>query len=231
MFKDGHGRYVLAPAGTAVVEQVLSVELLLDAALAPGGDYYLGFLSAMVSHRLTDESIWEVYAAVRPNRFVGGQRELAGRPLHLIRVVTERKWIGVEDVSVQGRMSYRRSTLERTLLDAVDRPDVCGGIELIVRAWERASREDRIDEDLLTSLALTIGGLVGYRAAYWLHRVGREDASEALIEGLGGPARSGSARLDPGSEFGDGDFPRDRRTGLRVNVPEHYIRGWLSYGK
>jgi len=230
MFRDGHGRYVLAPPGGEVIEQTVPPQVLIDAALAPHGDYYIGFMSAIVEHALTDESEYGFYAAVHEGRFVGHQ-EIAGRPLHLVRVTSGRKWVGIEQVRLHDRMSYRRSNLERTLLDAVDRPRLCGGMETIVRAWERASRLGRLDDEQMVDLATSIGGAVGLRAAFWLSRLDREASASAIIDRLGGPGTSGTLRLDPSNEYAPESSARDRATGVRVNVPEELIRGWISYAK
>ena len=53
LYRVRRGRYVVAPWATSDVDQAVPVELLVDLALREQGPYYLGFLSALIAHRLT----------------------------------------------------------------------------------------------------------------------------------------------------------------------------------
>ena len=231
LFRLGDGLYVTAPSGSTVPAQAASFELALDATLRRRTTYYLGFLSALIAHGLTDVSERTAYVAVDGNRISGEDLQIGGRPVHLVRIYSEKKWGGIEQVSLRGRSSYRRSDLEKTLLDCLDRPELCGGAEIWIRAWERALREARVNLDQLKSHALEVGGVIALRCAFWLYELDEARASDELLAQLRPRPRSGRFKLDSSDEFGAGEWSRDRRTGLLVNVPMDLARGWISYAK
>jgi predicted transcriptional regulator of viral defense system len=222
------GRYVVLPDGASNVEQAAAPALLLAAAFA-GLDYYLGYLSALVEHRLTDEASDAVYLAVKGST---GRKlvSLAGKPVRMTRIVSEEKWFGIERVRAQGSAFYCRSDLERTLLDTLDRPRLCGRTETWVRCWERAFAQERVDVAKLVDYAGGVGGAVAARCGFWLRELGRVRDARLLLRAIGAPL-TGRISLDASAPFGAGPWSRDRETGLIANMPEAAITGWLEYGK
>jgi predicted transcriptional regulator of viral defense system len=223
------GRYVVLPPGASNARQAAPSGVLLAAAFAGRDDsYYLGFLSAIVDHRLTDEHSKTIFVAVLDAN-LPRIRELGDMPVRMTRVTSDRKWFGIERVRASGRAFYRRSDLERTLLDTLDRPRLCGGPETWVRAWSRAFREDRIDVLKLVDHAERWGGSVALRCAFWLRDLGHAREARRLLRAVGAPL-AGRRLLDAGRSFGN-DGERDRETGLVVNMPEDVVSGWLAYEK
>lgn len=222
------GRYVALPPGQFGDLSQLPLGLLLAAAFAGSDDYYLGYLSALIEHRLTDEHSSDVYLAVFGTR--PRIKEIAGRPLHMTQLDSKRKHFGQERVRAMGRTFYFRSDLERTLLDTLDRPALCGGPETWVRAWARAFSSDALDHSRLVDCAERWGGTVAARCAFWLRELGEVRNARAVLHAVGAPL-SGPRLLDPARSFGEQDWSRDRETGLIVNLPPRAVTGWLSYGK
>lgn len=224
----GAGRYVALTPGGLSDPSELPVGLLLAAAFAGRGDWYLGYLSALIEHRLVDEHANDLYVAVfgTPPRI----KALAGRPVHLTRLKSARKHFGQERVRAVGRTFYLRSDLERTLLDTLDRPGLCGSPEARVRAWARAFASETLDRQRLVDYALEIGGTLAARCAFWMREVGDVRNSRLILRSIGAPL-TGPRLLDSEQSFGDGEWHRDRDTGLVVNLPPRAIDGWLTYGK
>jgi predicted transcriptional regulator of viral defense system len=146
------------------------------------------------------------------------------------RQPSDRRWFGREWVKGEAYSGYWRSDLERTLLDAADRPDLCAGNELVARAWERAVHEERLDTDRLVDYATRLGGVSALRAAFYGQRLDQHDLAQRILAAVP-RTRSSKARLDLTGAFGPSKWPRDRATGLQINIPEPRLRGWLSYGK
>lgn len=224
-----HGRYVVLPPGVTNAGQAVPTMLLLAAAFAGRNDYYLGYLSALVEHRLTDEQADAFYVAVF-SRDLPSISMVAGRPLRMTRILSTKKRFGIERIRAQGRAFYFRSDLERTLLDTLDRPKFCGQPDTWVRSWDRAFAQDRVDVSKLIDYASAWGGSVAARCAFWLRELGRTRESRLLLKSINAPL-TGRRELDSSRSFGDGDWHRDRETGLIMNIPEHAITGWLEYGK
>src|ERR1035437_7430893 len=235
--RGAHGAYVLLPAGgrrlprggAGRLRQAAARRTPLAAALENRWRYYLGFASAIVDHGLTDESPGDLYVGV------GGTQlpklgDLAGAPVHLTRVAYDNDdcsgWLGVERKRIRGQTFYARFGIERTLIDALDRPRLCVRPEMWVRAWERALREGGLDLPLLLDLARRRNRAVCARAALLLREAGRPREARLLID----RPLTGRVLFDV-SNTEAGKWPRDRDTGLLLNVPLQAIDAWLEYGK
>jgi predicted transcriptional regulator of viral defense system len=222
-------RWIILPAGASSIEQAAPPKVLLAAYFDGRVDWYLGYLSALIDHQLTDVDSETVYVGIRGRR-MDTQQRLGGRPLRIVHHTRDETWDGVERERAQGRVFSYRSDLERTLLDTLAQPRRCGPAEVWVRAWERAMREQQLDLGRLHDYAEQRSDVVQARLAYWLRETGHPRESRRVMRGLGGPL-AGSRPLDAAANFGDGPWRRDRDTGLLVNMPQAVIDGWLEYGK
>ncbi len=223
------GAYVLLPAGARSLRQAADRRALVAAALENRWSYYLGFASAIVDHGLTDESAGDLYVGIGGSR-LPKLEVLAGIPVHLTRVAYDSDegdgWLGVERKRIRGQTFYIRSGIERTLIDALDRPQLCVRPEMWVRAWERALREGDLDLPLLLDLARRRSRAVCARAALLLRESGRPREARLLIDRpISGRVLFDASNTEPGK------WPRDRDTGLLLNVPLRAIDAWLEYGK
>ena len=223
----GAGRYVVASWAGDSLSQAAPFNVLLDATLRSFGAYYLGFLSALVEHRLTDEDSWDVFVALRSDTtHRGTQLTVDGRPVHLTRISGERRWTGLERVRASQREYYCRSNLERTLVDTLYRPKLSGGIELTAGAWTRALARDEVDPARICEYARAISNSVERRAGFMLSRLGH---AHLAVEQLGHVrGQRNRVLLDAAGSFGDSDWTRDTEWGVTVNVPERHLAGWLA---
>jgi predicted transcriptional regulator of viral defense system len=222
----GGGRYVVASWAGDSLAQAAPFNVLLDAGLRSYGAYYLGFLSALIEHRLTDEDSWTVFVALRyDTTFRGVGLEIDGRPVKVTRIGGEQRWVGLERVRATRREHYWRSTIERTLVDTLYRPRLSGGIELAALAWPRARRQD-VDLTAVCTYARAIGEATARRTGLILTRLGHHDVAVEHLDDLRG--KRNQVLLDASREFGEGGWPRDAEWGVTVNVPEPSISGWLA---
>jgi len=127
----------------------------------------LSHLSALVFHDLTDE-LPKTITAVMPSTeradllppgtetldweslaLVTGKpvSHILDRPIHWTHTDPSR-YFGLQEYAPRG-YPVRVTTPERTLLDGLQRPELCGGGENALRAWVRA--RDLLDLDLLIS--------------------------------------------------------------------------------
>jgi predicted transcriptional regulator of viral defense system len=224
----GKHRWVVLPPGASSLEQAAPLKTLLAAKFDGRVEWYLGYLSALADHALTDIDPEDIYVGVRGVQIPNEQR-LGQRRIIVVHHRREDDWRGVERER-QGRIFTYRSDIERTLLDTLDQPRRCGPPEVWVRAWERAMREDRADPLRLTDYAEQRSGAVRARLAFWLRETGHVRPARRLVQALGGPL-TGRTLLDSSQAFGDGPWRRDRETGVVVNLPERALDGWLEYGK
>lgn len=223
----GGGRYVVSSWAGDGLAHAAPFNVLLDATLRPYGDYYLGFLSALIEHRLTDEDSWEVYVALREDTtFKGRQIVIDQRPVLVTRISGAQRWVGLEQVRATRRERYWRSTLERTLVDTLYRPKLSGEIELIAGAWARATRREDLELAALCRYARAVSIAVARRAGYMLSRLGHHDSAVEHFGELRGGRNQ--VLLDAAHSYGAGSWPRDSEWGVTINVPERSLTGWLA---
>jgi len=229
LFGAGRNRFVIAPPGTASIRQAAPPELLADLAFRPHGDYFVGFLSALIAHRFTDLHSEVTYVAmqqgVKPRKVPDGFK-VAELPKSAWPLAGEEE---IERVRIaDSKEFFHRSTIERTLVDTLLRPDLSGGFETVVAAWARARSRPEVRWHLVAEIAIRIGDAAMRRVFFMLRMLGFDNLVESWPMKIDG--RRSSPLLDRSREFEPtGERPRrDRETGVRVNVPPGYLRGWIQ---
>lgn len=220
------GRYVWAP-GARSIEQAVPPELIVDLAL--GGDYYVGLLSSLIAHRLTDLHSSTIYVAVPYGRRVRKDIPLAIKVVRLSGSTWPTDAGEVERFrAMEGTKEFAyRSAIERALVDGLVRPDLCAGLETVVTSWGRALRHS-IDWNRVAEIGRRVGPATARRTAYLLNQFGLEAQAEIALEGIA--VRGASTPLDrsDGFEMPEKDLERDQATGVVLNVPRDYVRGWVG---
>ena len=106
--------------------------------------YFFSFGTACTHHRLTEQSFSEVYITCRVRR---RPETIRGKRYVFVRLPGKR-WFGDEETRVLGQV-VRMATMERALLDALDRPRYAGGIgevsHIVGRGAERLSWDRLLD--------------------------------------------------------------------------------------
>ena len=156
----------------------------------------------------------------RAVRFVTPKRKQAMHPVllgvrfELVFIKPERMF-GAELLGEPG-LRLRVTDRERTVVDMLDRSDLCGGVPLVASALLGAWGE--LDLERLTShQELFGGGTVPRRLGYLAERLGLLPPDDPLLARWRGLIGSGYSLLERG---GAASGPFVRRWGLRDNVPE-----------
>jgi predicted transcriptional regulator of viral defense system len=196
----------------------------------------LSHFSALVFHGLTEEQPKGITATVSadvtgslypigtiPRDWEGIEQprgrtptHILGRPVTWIRVNPE-GFFGVQEYQPLG-YSMRYTTMERTLIDGLRNPAICGGIGNVLRAWVRA--QDMIDLDLLVHqverLNITV---MRQRIGYVLDQL---ELSHPGVEKWRTCApRGGSSRLVGSAPFSSS---YDERWNLSLNAPVNVLQ-------
>jgi hypothetical protein len=178
---------------------------------------------------LTDLHTSTLYAAIRQDNPTDRTSvSLAGFELKLVRLSSSR-WPSDERererVRVQSGLKefVWRSTLERTLVDCLLRPELCAGIE----SWARAE-EDRVDWEAVWAISKRSGMATARRAAYLLIHTGHEHVLAHDLPSL--QAKRADTPLDRSNGYGVSrrEMKRDSQTGVLLNVPAEQLHGWLG---
>jgi predicted transcriptional regulator of viral defense system len=141
--------------------------------------YFFSFGTACTHYGLTEQVFSEVYLACQQDR----RPETIRDRRYVFVLVPERRFFGFEESTVLGH-AVQMATLERALLDAIDRPRYAGGIGEVSRIAARAAR--RVSWEALIALASRWGSsALVQRLGYFLdlHQVDLADATRiALLE-------------------------------------------------
>ncbi|MDP9340671.1 MAG: hypothetical protein M3Q23_00905 [Actinomycetota bacterium] len=131
------GRYALLEPADWEQETFLTNWYLAAAHLVAPGPYYLAYYTAMELHQMLQHPLRTVFVAVPRARALV---TLGTTRIRFVTVKRERLF-GFEERQVEAGRAVNVADLERTFLDAVDRPDLCGGIEEVFRGFARRHRD------------------------------------------------------------------------------------------
>jgi len=233
LIKLGAGRYAIPELGQAD-PAYKAWQPMMHGRLAPLGNYYLGFFSALQEHRLTDlsEPFATVLVGFGSRQLESGTLEVAGRPLLAAR--TRRPVfipdLGVEVVRLSRTEKYFRSNPTRTLVDSLWHPNLGGATETWMTAWGRGMIYQQLDPVAACRYALSLGPAVARRTGLMLELLGAGDVARAQLPS--GIRRSDRTTLllangQPATE----QMELDPFWRVHFNVPRDRIQGWLLYGK
>ncbi len=142
----------------------------VGAALAAPDPYYLAYGTAMELHDMTVQPLRSIFIAVTR------QRRAVHKPPVRFRFVTVRphRFFGFEEREVEPGTIVNVADLERTFIDAVDRPDLAGGLEDVLRGLRR--RRDALNRDRLLRYLLELDQpVLNKRLGYLLELAGYDD--------------------------------------------------------
>lgn len=171
------GQFQLVPAergreGVADTHPLTAGAVLCD-------PYFYSFGTACTHYGLTEQAFAEVYVACQERRRVQTIRGIR----YVLVYVSKDRFFGFRETTVLGQ-PVQMATLERALLDAIDRPRYAGGIGEVSRVAARANR--RISwEAMLELLRKWRSSSLVQRLGYFLdlHRSDMSgDVRNALIE-------------------------------------------------
>ncbi|MBI5489814.1 MAG: transcriptional regulator [Deltaproteobacteria bacterium] len=157
------GLFILVPFELGREREYLGNPLVVARELANGGSYYISHASAMDIHRMVTQPQFVVCTtspkAIRPRTVLGTEfRFVRCKPEHLF---------GITDHWATKTEQVRVSDIERTVIDGLKQPELCGGFTEVAKGfWMR--RED-VDTGKLVAYALRLDvGAVIRRLGYLL---------------------------------------------------------------
>lgn len=160
----------------------------------------------------TEPIDWEALA-ITSGRAVS---RIMNRPVHWMRV-DPKYYFGIQEYAPLG-YPVRVTTLERTLLDTLQRPDLSGGIDTVLRAWVRA--RDLLDLDRLVADVDRFGSaLLRQRAGYILDELG---LSHPALDSWRHAARQGGSSKLVGTAPYTSTY--SERWNLSLNAPVAALR-------
>jgi predicted transcriptional regulator of viral defense system len=185
--------------------------------LAAPDPYFLAYYTAMELHQMIQHPLNTVFVATTGRKI---DIQVGPITIRFVRLVEAKFTFGHEPLQMQRGKVVEVADLERTFLDAVDRPELCGGIEEVTRGFAR--RHDDLKRDRLLRYVVELDQPVATkRLGYLLGIAGHADPR--LLRELERRARrlKTYTRLVPG---GGDVVERSKRWELDINVdPDRLI--------
>jgi len=145
------GKYLIVPLEAGLESTPMADRYVIAREVLGSLPYYVSHYSAMELHQMTTQPVNVVYVTVPRQR---ASRTIAGVEYRFI-YASQRSFWGWEAVWVTDQEQVQVSDLEKTLLDGVIRPELCGGLAELARGlW---LRKDDLDEDRLVAYLQRLG--------------------------------------------------------------------------
>jgi predicted transcriptional regulator of viral defense system len=208
------GKFLIVPLSAGSEGQFSENWYVVAKSLIEPAPYYISHYSALEIHETTTQPLFTVYINTPKRR---QPKEILGAKFQFIYIKPKDIW-GIDEIWITPDQKVKVSDLERTIIDCLDRPDLCGGISEIAKAvWVK---RDGIDYPKLVEYIKKLGrSSVAKRLGFILetYKFGKENVLSELTE-MVSPRY---LRLDPTLET-SGRY--DSKWKLRINIePEELI--------
>ncbi len=183
-----NGIYVIAPLEAGIKGSAAHTVHSFAIASVFKRPCYIGYWSALNYHGLTEQVSPAVHVAVTEPRH---SAEILGTRFVFVKT-SRRKMFGTSEMDIEGR-KVAISSPEKTVIDCLDHPEYCNGVEEVARSLYFS--KDEIDTSRVVSYAgITGNSAVIKRLGYITETFGWSDYSKALA---GLKIGSGYSLLDP----------------------------------
>ena len=228
LFRLERGKYLILPL-EAGMEGLYTVHEFITAAhlVSP---YAIAYASALTFHGLTDQTSPVVFVATPRRRRDVTIPEL-GLRYHFVTLAPER-FFGFQEIQLEEH-PVTITDPPRTLVDALDRPEYCGGIvEAAKGLWRylhtlQADAPHTLDASLeqLTGYAARLGNRAVFKRLGYLSELQNLPVTPYL-ERWRAEISTGISAVDP-QAGPQGDY--DTRWGLRLNVAPQTLLEWVEH--
>lgn len=207
------GVYLIVPLEAGVKSVYTEHEFIIGSHLV--SPYYIAYWSALNFHNLTEQTPFTTFIATI-KRAKG--REVLGLKYKFV-TLNNRKFFGFTQVSI-GSNQVNVSDLEKTVADALDHPEYCGGVEEVAKClW---NGRDRVSFEKVVMYAKRMNNLtVIKRAGFLLEALGI--AQPDLVAKMKKMISCGMSVLDP-------TMPKhgyyNTKWNLLVNVKKESLTRW-----
>jgi predicted transcriptional regulator of viral defense system len=214
----GKGRYLIIPLEAGLERRYTAHEFLIARHLAPEG--YIAYWTALHHHGLTEQipgTVWVATPRRRPATTIAGVR-------YTFVTLGRRKFFGQQSIWIEGQPVHI-ADLEKSLADALDHPEHCGGSVEVGKALTTAVTERGADLERLTGYAERMRNRAIFKRLGFLVERLSLPVEDDLTERWRSALSAGYARLDLGRPA---EGPLDSRWRVQVNVPDAELTGWME---
>jgi predicted transcriptional regulator of viral defense system len=213
------GKYLLLPLEAGMEGLYSAHEFVIAAHLVQ--PYAIAYASALSFHDLSDLLPHTVFVATTRRKAEVAVEELGLRFRFI--TLTPHKFFGVQTVTIEDQ-SVRITTPSKTLVDGLDRPDLCGGIVELAKGLERYAGDDA-SWSQLTADAQRLGNRTVFKRLGYL--------AEVLGLEVGEWIDRWRAEISPGETLLDSRYgrrgPYHAGWNLRLNMEEGQLLEWRRH--
>jgi predicted transcriptional regulator of viral defense system len=208
------GKYAIVPLSSGDEAAPEAGRYVIARELVGEAPYYVSHESAMEIHNMLTRPVTTVTVS-SPRRLA--DREILGVPYRFVYARPSALW-GCEPIWVTPYEQVTVSDIERTILDGLDRPDLCAGLSQVATGlW---MRQDDFDWVKLGDYARRLGrGAAAKRLGYLLELY--ELGTPRLIDALQNMVTAGYSLLDSMLPAGGPYLARWR---LRINLDPEMLQ-------
>jgi predicted transcriptional regulator of viral defense system len=133
------GTYLIVPLSAGEQAEFTENWYVVAKHLIEPNSYYLSHYSALDVHEMTTQPLMMIYITTPKRR---NKKKVLGATFRFIYTDKSKLW-GVEEVWVKPTEKVKVSGLERTIVDCLDNPKLCGGVsELAKGLWKKRKEID-----------------------------------------------------------------------------------------
>ena len=208
------GLYLIIPLSAGTKSQYTEHEFVIASCLISPS--YIAYWSALNYHRLTEQTPLTVFV-VTPKRIKN--RTVLGIRYNFV-TVDSRKFFGFNSVRI-GAYSTNISNIEKSLVDALDHPEYCGGIIEIAKCLWNAKEKISLEKIITYSIKMN-NGTIFKRLGYLLEKL-NFGIDENIVEKIRRRISAGMTSLDP-TIGPNGVY--NTKWNLMVNVTKSKLQSW-----
>jgi predicted transcriptional regulator of viral defense system len=213
LIRLARGKYLIVPLEAGVKSQYSEHGFVVASHLVE--PYYIGYLSALNYHGLTEMVPRTIYVATTKRR---KDRVILHRRFHFV-TLSEEKIFGTVEVTISGT-KIRISDPEKTIVDCLDHPEYCNGIEEIAESL--FFEHEELDIEKILDFGKRIGNrTVLKRLGYLMEKLGINEYDE-LFKDI--QLSKGYPKLDP-TQPGEGTYNTEWRLQINADInPGRWIK-------
>lgn len=212
------GKYLILPLEAGMSGRYTEHEFIIAASLIT--PYYIGYWTALNHYGYTEQFSTTIFVATTRRK---SSVRIGGVTYKFVNLA-QPKFFGWREESLEG-YPFTISDREKTTLDCLDRPDLCGGIVEAVKGLWYGFQQNELDPEQITSYIERMGNRTLLKRIGYLCEVLR-------LPGLGQFVEHWRKRLSEGFSLLDPSLPEcgsyNTRWRLRLNIAEDELTRWLG---
>lgn len=210
------GTYLIVPLSAGANPRYTEHEFVIGAHLV--SPYYIAYWSALNFYNFTEQTPFTVFIATTKR---AESKKILDVEYKFV-TLKEKKFFGFSAAAIGGSDRINISDREKTIADALDHPEYCGGITEVAKCLWNA--KDSISIDKVAEYGLKMGNAtIIKRLGFLVESLDLKSDKEKMTEKFMANISSGMSALDP-------TMPRkgryNTRWNLLVNVSKESLSSW-----